>query len=50
VAICVTTLPSLRESDWIGFDTNLPHASAISGMSQYELITALADRFDRTWT
>ena len=50
VAVCVTTLPSLRESDWIGFDTNLPHASAISGMSQYELITALADRFDRTWT
>ncbi len=49
VAISVATMPSLTEGDWIGFEHNLLLASAASRMSQYELVTALSDRFDRKW-
>lgn len=49
VAVSVEALPSLAEGDWIGFDTDLPHAAAVSGMSQYELLTALGERFERQW-
>ncbi len=37
------------EGDWIAFDADLPHASAVSGVSQYELLTGLGSRFDRVW-
>ena len=37
------------EGDWITFDPDLPHASAQSGVSQYELLTGLGRRFDRIW-
>ena len=37
------------EGDWIAFDADLPHASAASGVSQYELLTGLGGRFDRVW-
>lgn len=40
---------ALGEGDWIRFDADLPSASAMSGMSQYELLTGLGHRFDRVW-
>jgi alanine racemase len=39
----------LREGDWVEMDYDLRKASAASGMSQYELLTGLGDRFERIW-
>lgn len=39
----------VAEGDWLALDYALPEASAISGMSQYELLTGLGARFDRIW-
>ena len=49
VALDVTAAPDLAEGDWIAFDSDLAAAAAQSGMSQYELLTGLGDRFDRYW-
>ena len=45
--IDLTAAPGLREGDWIEIDYALPAAAAASGLSQYELLTLLGDRFDR---
>ncbi len=45
--IDLTAAPDMREGDWVDVDYNLPAASAQSGLSQYELLTLLADRFAR---
>lgn len=37
------------EGDWVALDYNLPAASEQSGLSQYELLTGLGDRFERRW-
>lgn len=37
----------LGEGDWIEADYSLPQAAGASGLSQYELLTLLADRFAR---
>jgi alanine racemase len=39
---------AVAEGDWLEIDYDLPRASAASGMSQYELLTGLGDRFERT--
>jgi alanine racemase len=49
VAIDVTGAPRLAEGDWVALDYDLPTASGASGMSQYELLTGLGQRFDRVW-
>ncbi len=49
-AIDVTAAPGLAEGDWVAFDYALPEASAISGMSQYELLTGMGRRYDRIWS
>lgn len=41
--------PGLIEGDWVEIDYDLPEASAISGLSQYELLTALGRRSERIW-
>jgi alanine racemase len=48
-ALCVASEPSLSEGDWMSLDYDLPRVSAISGLSQYELLTGLGARFDRIW-
>ncbi len=50
LAICVDDEPELVAGDWISLDYDLPAASALSGLSQYELLTNLGPRFDRVWT
>ena len=45
--IDLTGAPDLCEGDFVEVAYSLPEASAASGLSQYELITLLADRFDR---
>ncbi|CUS45869.1 MAG: alanine racemase [Pseudomonadota bacterium] len=49
-AVDVSAAPGLAEGDWLALDFALPEAAAQSGMSQYELLTSLGDRFERVWT
>ena len=48
VALDVTGV-DVAEGDWIALDPDLPRAADASGMSQYELLTGLGQRFDRFW-
>ena len=41
---------TVGEGDWLALDLDLPRASAQSGLSQYELLTALGHRYQRSWT
>lgn len=50
IAIDVSAAPELGESDWVQIDYDLPRAAAASGLAQYELLTALGDRFERIWS
>ncbi|MBX3593194.1 alanine racemase [Sphingomonas sp.] len=50
VAIDVSAAPDVAEGDWITIDYALPETAARTGLSQYELITGLGDRFDRIWS
>ena len=45
--IDISAAPELREGDWVEAAYSLPQASAQSGLSQYELLTLLGDRFAR---
>lgn len=49
IAIEVDAIPGLKEGDWVEIDYDLPSASQQSGLSQYELLTALGSRFERRW-
>jgi alanine racemase len=49
-AIGVDAAPELSEGDWVTLDYALPETAALSGLSQYELLTGLESRFDRVWT
>ncbi len=40
--------PDLREGDWLDVPYDLPAAAELSGLSQYELLTILGGRFQRT--
>jgi len=45
--IDLTDVPELREGDWVEAEYSLPDAAAASGLSQYELLTLLSNRFSR---
>jgi alanine racemase len=47
IAVCVDAEPSLGEGDWLTLDYDLQSASAQSGLSQYELLTGLGNRYER---
>jgi alanine racemase len=49
IAIDVDAAPDLREGGWVELDYDLPTAAKQSGLSQYELLTTLGDRFERRW-
>lgn len=46
-AVDLTDAPDLHEGDWLLLDYNLTRAAATSGLSQYELLTLLGQRFVR---
>lgn len=48
-ALDVSTAPTVTEGTWVTFDAGLRAAARMSGMSQYELLTGLGNRFDRVW-
>lgn len=43
----VSSAPALKEGDWLSIDYDLPAAARQSGLSQYELLTGLGQRFAR---
>ena len=45
--IDLSAAPHLGEGDWVTADYALPEAAALTGLSQYELLTALGRRFTR---
>ncbi len=45
--IDLTAASEVHEGDWVDVAYSLPDAAAASGLSQYELLTLLADRFAR---
>lgn len=47
--IDANTAPHLVEGDWVDIGFDLPSASALSGMSQYELLTGIGHRSERFW-
>ncbi|RZM05842.1 MAG: alanine racemase, partial [Sphingomonas sp.] len=49
VAVDATGL-ALRDGDWLEIRFALLDASAVSGMSQYELLTRLGGRYERRWS
>jgi alanine racemase len=49
VAIDAGARPDVAEGDWLTIDYDLPEAARVSGLSQYELLTGLGDRFARVW-
>jgi alanine racemase len=49
VTIDISGAAELREGDWVDVDYDLPKASALTGLSQYELLTNLGTRFERIW-
>jgi alanine racemase len=49
VALDVSAAPGTAEGDWVAIDFALPEAATWSGMSQYELLTALGRRYGRDW-
>lgn len=49
IALDVSAAPALCEGDWVVLDYDLSAASSLSGLSQYELLTNLGQRFDRVW-
>ncbi|WP_109809264.1 alanine racemase [Sphingosinithalassobacter portus] len=49
LAVGVDAAAELAEGDWIGLDYALPETAMLTGLSQYELLTGLGQRFDRVW-
>lgn len=49
VALAVPDDCPLGEGEWVDIDYDLEAASAASGLSQYELLTGLGQRYDRIW-
>lgn len=49
IAIDVSTQSEVTEGDWLTLDYALPAAATASGLSQYELLTRLGERFARVW-
>jgi alanine racemase len=47
VVVDLTTAPRLAEGDWLEVPYSLPEAAATSGLSQYELLTLLGQRYSR---
>jgi alanine racemase len=49
VALDVSANATAREGDWVALDHDLPDAAARSGLSQYELLTGMGQRYERRW-
>ena len=50
ISVDISNAPDLAEGDWLDIVYDLPDASRLTGLSQYELLTLLGQRFERRWT
>lgn len=50
VALDASAAPCLTEGDWVTLDFDLEQSAALTGFSQYELLTGLGRRLERTWS
>ena len=49
IAVDVSDQREIGEGDWYAVPYDLPKASVATGLSQYELLTGLGSRVERTW-
>ena len=49
VALDCSGALKLAEGDWVTMDYDLPEVAEATGLSQYELLTGLSQRFERRW-
>lgn len=49
IALDCSAAPGLAEGEWVAMDYDLPEAAQATGLSQYELLTGLSERFERVW-
>ncbi len=49
IAFDASDAGAIDEGDWLGLDYDLPATASASGLSQYELLTGLGARFERSW-
>ena len=49
VTVDISRAGDVREGDWIALDYKLPDIAAAAGISQYEALTGLSQRFERVW-
>ena len=49
ITVDISAQPALSEGDWIDVAYDLREASRVSGLSQYELLTSLGKRHERSW-
>jgi len=49
VTLNLNASPDLREGDWVDIEYDLAATAALTGLSQYELLTNLGSRFERSW-
>lgn len=49
VTVDISAADHLGEGDWLDIAYDLPSASLVSGLSQYELLTLLGHRYERVW-
>ena len=49
VTLNVASCPGIREGDWVDLEYDLVTTSALTGLSQYEMLTNLGSRFERIW-
>ncbi len=49
IALDVGTGPALSEGDWVTLDYDLAKAAGMTGLSPYELLTNLGQRYARVW-
>lgn len=49
VTLDASAVTQLREGDWVDLDFNVKQAAALTGISQYELLTGLGQRFQHSW-
>ena len=50
ICVDITSAPDLAEGEWLDIIYDLAEASRLTGLSQYELLTLLGQRFERRWT
>jgi alanine racemase len=49
VTLNLNAAPALHEGDWVELEYDLVTAAALTGLSQYELLTNLGSRFALNW-